>query len=91
VFWKVLDNPQLDLLTAISKQLPIAESYLAGGTALSLMLGHRKSIDLDWFTPLKFDPAQVEQSLASLGRVSVSETTKNTFHHNQAQSRGQVP
>jgi hypothetical protein len=24
--------------------------YLAGGTALALQLGHRKSVDLDWFT-----------------------------------------
>lgn len=33
------------------KNLPIVSSfYLAGGTALSLQLGHRKSIDLDFFT-----------------------------------------
>ena len=34
------------------KGLPILENfYLAGGTALSLQLGHRKSVDLDFFTP----------------------------------------
>src|SRR5437773_11074601 len=24
--------------------------YLAGGTALAIQLGHRRSVDLDWFT-----------------------------------------
>jgi hypothetical protein len=33
------------------KELPILDGfYLAGGTALSLQLGHRKSVDLDFFT-----------------------------------------
>ena len=31
--------------------------YLAGGTALALQVGHRKSLDLDFFSELpKFDP-----------------------------------
>lgn len=29
--------------------------YLAGGTALALQLGHRRSMDLDFYTPKKFD------------------------------------
>ncbi len=33
-------------------------SYLAGGTALSLFLNHRISIDLDFFTPKKFNSQQ---------------------------------
>lgn len=30
-------------------------SYLGGGTAIALHLGHRQSVDLDWFTPSAFD------------------------------------
>ena len=30
-------------------------SYLGGGTAIALHIGHRQSVDLDWFTPTEFD------------------------------------
>ena len=42
--------------------------YLAGGTALSLQLGHRLSVDLDFFSPTDDIPsirAQLEKSLTS--------------------------
>jgi hypothetical protein len=29
--------------------------YLAGGTAVALQLGHRESVDFDWFTPSSLD------------------------------------
>ena len=31
------------------------KSYLGGGTAIALHLGHRQSVDLDWFTQSEFD------------------------------------
>lgn len=34
---------------------PAKNFYLARGTALALQLGHRKSIDLDFFSMDKFD------------------------------------
>jgi len=37
-----------------SDDLP-PNSYLGGGTAIALHLGHRQSVDLDWFTPNEFD------------------------------------
>lgn len=42
--------------------------YLAGGTAVALYLGHRRSIDLDWFRqePLN-DPLQLGQWLIERG------------------------
>jgi hypothetical protein len=36
---------------------------LAGGTALSLLIGHRKSIDLDLFTIEEFNPTHLEKHL----------------------------
>lgn len=45
---------------------PITEDFnLAGGTALSLFLGHRESIDLDLFTVNTFDAAVLEKHLES--------------------------
>ncbi|MFZ2202246.1 MAG: nucleotidyl transferase AbiEii/AbiGii toxin family protein [Microgenomates group bacterium] len=43
-----------DVLAAIGDTLPPG-SYLAGGTALALHLDHRKSFDLDFYSPQKFE------------------------------------
>lgn len=51
--------------SALAKVGPVLSSlgfYLAGGTALGLHLGHRHSVDFDWFTPAEFSDAE---SLAS--------------------------
>jgi hypothetical protein len=37
--------------------------YLAGGTGLALQLGHRKSFDFDFFTPLDFSPEELSALL----------------------------
>lgn len=55
-----------DTLRAIQlvSQIPIVQkAYLAGGTALALQLGHRISIDLDFFTPDEFDERILSSSL----------------------------
>lgn len=42
--------------------------YLAGGTALALQVGHRASVDLDFFSKKKtFDTADVEDNLSRVG------------------------
>ena len=46
----ILRNPFL-------RELP-PQTYLAGGTAVALHLGHRLSIDLDFFTPNDLDSLQ---------------------------------
>lgn len=45
-----------------SEKLP-EESYLGGGTAIALQLGHRRSVDLDFFTPIEFVERQWEEKL----------------------------
>lgn len=45
--------------------LPKGNWYLAGGTALALQVGHRQSVDLDFFTTDKtFPPAEVIANLS---------------------------
>ena len=50
---EVLPDFTKKALEALSKEpwLEKSEWYLAGGTALALQVGNRKSIDLDFFTP----------------------------------------
>lgn len=51
---QVLSKEALNLLEDISVNPEFSNFYLAGGTALSLQLGHRESIDLDFFTHINF-------------------------------------
>lgn len=53
--------------------------YLAGGTALALQLGHRKSNVLDLFAPKPFDIERLSWRVVALGgRVRVAE--QGTLH-----------
>lgn len=53
-------------------------AYLAGGTALALRLGHRKSLDLDFFTPEKFDEQIILAYLQKTGQYKVQQTAWRT-------------
>lgn len=48
--WQVITPAMHDLLRFIGQQSFAARFYLAGGTALALRLGHRLSVDLDFFS-----------------------------------------
>jgi len=80
LFWNVIDQTRQSVLKQILESDPVPGSYLAGGTALALLLGHRESIDFDWFTPQSFFPGQIEGSLSPRGQLMISEAKPNTFH-----------
>lgn len=48
MFVQILDQKRLELLPKF--QFLKGDFYLAGGTALALQIGHRVSIDFDFFT-----------------------------------------
>jgi predicted nucleotidyltransferase component of viral defense system len=52
---------------------------LAGGTALALYLGHRKSIDLDLFSPESFQVADLEEYLIRHYNFTVDMSSRNTL------------
>jgi predicted nucleotidyltransferase component of viral defense system len=54
LYLELLNQNQLDLLKELD--LPSNEVYLAGGTALALQLGHRTSLDFDFYSKKDFDP-----------------------------------
>jgi hypothetical protein len=80
LFWEVLDEPQQIILRKLAATTLVAESYLAGGTGLALLIGHRQSLDFDWFIPVEFDPGIISEALSCLGEVVITETGKGTFH-----------
>lgn len=52
--------------------------HLVGGSALSLQLGHRQSLDLDFFSSQNFGP-QLITNLENYGKVRVISTLENTI------------
>lgn len=51
---------------AVRLQAVLDESwYLAGGTALALQIGHRSSVDLDYFSPQTFSTDVLKDTLRS--------------------------
>ncbi len=56
--------------------------YLSGGTALALHLGHRESVDLDFFSEEEFQPESVQKLLEkdiSLSDIAVETGTLNCY------------
>jgi Nucleotidyl transferase AbiEii toxin, Type IV TA system len=59
--YDILDEKRKSILPLLSK---VSSSfYLAGGTALALEIGHRDSIDFDFFCDLPFDTVSLYQQL----------------------------
>ena len=62
------------LLSAVPK-----EFTLYGGTAIALQLGHRESVDFDFFGRIDFDPQQLLETNELLQRAEVTAMAKNTL------------
>ena len=77
-----------EILTAAQKRLWaklagvkwIDAFYLGGGTALALHLGHRESVDFDFFSADPFAPEALIPQLQELGSVSVVQIDARTLH-----------
>lgn len=53
---------------------------MAGGTALALQLGHRQSIDLDWFSGQDFSNEKIKKNLVLLGNFKLISEENGTIH-----------
>lgn len=54
--------------------------YLAGGTALALELGHRISIDLDFFNKDTFSVPMLVEKLKTIGNLKIEDRSEDTFN-----------
>jgi len=65
---EILSDAQKKILSLLARATRDNSSlYLAGGTALSLQLGHRLSVDFDFFAPRLGDPETIFRSLQEAG------------------------
>ena len=81
MFYDILDKERQAILPLLGK-LP-KHFYLAGGTALALQIGHRDSIDFDFFTDEDFDTEVLFQTLKeifSTHEVLKTHEEKNTLY-----------
>jgi len=67
-------------LATLEKVNFVKKYYLAGGTALSLHLGHRFSDDLDFFSLTPEDPRTIRNQLINKGKLNIRQNEKGTFN-----------
>lgn len=81
MFYDILDKERVNILPKLSFLKD--RFYLAGGTGLALQLGHRDSIDFDFFTKENFDTFDLYKELLKVfGQENISKTLeeKNTLY-----------
>jgi len=62
-----LEKSTLDLLKRLQKIPLLSELRLVGGTALALQLGHRRSVDLDFFGQIDAEGLQIVDEMYNNG------------------------
>jgi hypothetical protein len=78
-------TPRLDILPPAQRrlwpELAATPGYftLYGGTAIALRLGHRHSIDFDFFASVAFEPSVLMRDLPYLQKASVRQSAANTL------------
>lgn len=64
--WETVSSEMQNSLTWLGEQDFTSKFYLAGGTALALRFGHRKSVDLDFFSHLDDVHTNSRQNIGNL-------------------------
>jgi hypothetical protein len=79
-------KPRLDILPAAQRQLwaelrPVQQHgyVLYGGTAIALRLGHRQSVDFDFFSAQPVDAQRLRAALPFVKAATVRQESANTF------------
>jgi hypothetical protein len=78
-------QPRLDVLPSAQRRLwpeladTPPEFTLYGGTAIALRLGHRPSIDFDWFATESFAPNDLIERVPYLKGAAVRQSSPNTL------------
>lgn len=79
-FWDILDQKRKDILPLFKDFKN--DFYLAGGTALALQLGHRDSIDFDFFSEKSFSTRELTQRVEQIfqsRRITKIQEEKDTL------------
>ncbi len=77
---EVLPPDAQKTLAALAAQAVLEPFYLAGGTALALQRGHRRSVDLDFFGEDVYNEDHLLRSLENLAGIKVISKSTETLH-----------
>ncbi|HRE41700.1 MAG TPA: nucleotidyl transferase AbiEii/AbiGii toxin family protein [Ignavibacteria bacterium] len=80
--FNILPEIQKQLFQKFSKLEFLIDYYLAGGTALALQIGHRKSIDFDFFSQKDINLFNLKNSLQIFSGYEIIDESKNTLYVN---------
>jgi hypothetical protein len=83
LFWNTITDDMRLVLSGFTKTEIGSRFYLAGGTALSLQLGHRLSVDLDFFSQTEDVPTvrtHLERALASFNSTLADSSWGNLVY-----------
>lgn len=89
-------KPKLDTLPGRQRLLwnelgPTPPHFvLYGGTALALRLGHRESVDFDFFSNRPFEPLELLRSLPYLANQRATQQAENTLSCSAETAEGEV-
>ncbi|MGH7070899.1 MAG: nucleotidyl transferase AbiEii/AbiGii toxin family protein [Acetobacteraceae bacterium] len=78
-------TPRLDILPKPQRRLwdelaaVPAQFVLYGGTAIALHLGHRQSVDFDFFGDQPFDPANLTAAIPFMAEATITQREPNTL------------
>ena len=78
MFEETLVKGAKDTLAILAPSGILQDTYLAGGTAAALQLGHRISVDLNFFTTREFVPKVFSSELSKLGSFDEEQADKGT-------------
>ena len=64
--YETISSDTLNLFKRLASLDELSEARLAGGTALALQIGHRKSIDLDFFGHIDYSMDELKMAMESV-------------------------
>jgi hypothetical protein len=70
LYWSTVTPQQRRLVEVASPYIAKRGGYLAGGTAVALRLGHRRSVDLDYFTRKSIDVDSLAADVRSIAKTA---------------------
>lgn len=87
MFEIVLPKKAAQCLAILGERKILDFAYLAGGTACALQLGHRISLDFDFFTQKKFEVDKVKEQLGTVGNFKLQQTDWGTIIGKMGQTK----
>ncbi len=78
MFEKTLVKGAKDVLASLAAAGILEDAYLAGGTGAALQLGHRISVDFDFFTREDFIPKSFSAAISKVGSFDEEQADRGT-------------